>query len=103
MPNPEYSEVHIWVAAATITLDPRQAKRAVLRHSIRLPAQRRIDILEIYCGQCRRPWDDVADEPCEAAISNAHLHGGPIGERRKRKHNHRCDLLGCDTAVAVAG
>lgn len=96
MPSAEYSEHHVWVAAATIRLDPRQAKRAVLRHSIRLPEGRKIDVLEIYCEQCRRTWDDVVDEPCEAAKSNAHLHGGPIGTRRKRKHDHDCELLGCN-------
>lgn len=251
MPPPEFSKNHVWVAAATVQLDTRQAKRAILRHSIRLPERRRIDVLEVYCleadtefitrdgiktlgecantvqtvltrpfkefkrprrsegrwvdarigefgrqpllrvhlargderktiratpnhrwiaslngngtllpprwyltrdlapgmvlaalaprgmiplrwhvtgvedkgefepvycatvpstgtftlaghiwvgncEQCRRPWDDVYGEPCIAAETNEHLRGGPIGVRAKRKHDHRCDLLGCD-------
>jgi hypothetical protein len=97
MPPPEFSKNHVWVAAATVQLDTRQAKRAILRQSVRLPAQRRIDVLEVYCEQCRRPWDDVYGEPCIAAETNEHLRGGPIGVRAKRKHDlHRCDLLGCD-------
>jgi DNA primase len=49
------------------------------------------------CSQCRRTWDDVADEPCIAATSNEHLRGGPIGERKKRAHHrHNCELLGCE-------
>lgn len=93
---PEFSEQHVWVAAATVELDVRQARRAVLRHSVRIPKEYRITVLDVYCAQCRRTWDDVADEVCVAAASNEHLRGGPIGERKKRKHNHRCDLLGCE-------
>lgn len=100
---PEYAEHHVWIAAATVGLDARQARRAVLRHSVRIPRELKIDVLEVYCSQCRRPWDDVADELCEAAESNGHLRGGPIGERRKRKHNHpdhNCTAFGCDPPQA---
>lgn len=86
---------HRWVAAATVPLDDAQAKRAVLRHSVWTNGQTRFDVLETYCSQCRRPFDDVADEPCVAATSTEHLRGGPIGTRRKRKHNHNCAILGC--------
>jgi len=116
MPMPEYSRTHTWVGAATVKLNDRQALRAVLRHSVRYPRDYsapsglRLDILEVYCSQCRRPWDDVADELCEAADSNEHLRGGPIGERKKRKHRHDCAALGCERrdddegeAVAAAG
>lgn len=95
MPMPEYSKTHVWVGAATVRLDDRQALRGVLRHSVRYPKDLKIDILEVYCDQCRRPWDDVADELCEAAKSNEHLRGGPIGTRKKRKHDHNCEALGC--------
>lgn len=109
MPMPDYSKTHVWVGAATVGLDERQAKRAVLRHSVRIPRELKINVLEVYCAQCRRPWDDVADELCEAAVNNEHLRGGPIGERKKRRHDHRCDLLGCpmpdegDDQVGAAG
>lgn len=86
---------HLWMGAATVTLNLPQARRAVLRGSIRIPGATRVDILETYCGLCRRPYDDVAGEPCIAASSTEHLHGGPIGTRKKRKHNHDCELCGC--------
>lgn len=93
---------HVWVAAATVELDMRQAKRAVLRHSVRIPKELRIDVLEVYCRECRRPWDDVAGEPCVAPVNNEHLRGGPIGERKKRAHHrHNCELLGCVLPAAT--
>src|SRR5262245_50886601 len=98
---PDYSEAHVWVAAATVPLDLRQAKRAVLRHNVHLPDKTVVNVLEVYGEQCRRPWDDVADEACQAALSNEHLRGGPIGERKKRAHHrHNCELLGCDPGDA---
>jgi hypothetical protein len=92
----DYSYEHDWVGAATFDLDTVQARRAVLRHSVRLPKNDKVSILEVYCQACRRPWEDVVDEPCSALENNEHLRGGPIGERKKRKHHHNCELLGCD-------
>ncbi len=95
------------MAAATVGLSLKQARHALLRHSVRLPKQIRIDVLDIYCDQCRRTFDDVCDEPCIAATTAEHLRGGPIGERKKRAHHkHNCELLGCDPSggsVADAG
>ncbi|MEU8272589.1 hypothetical protein AB0B89_36250, partial [Sphaerisporangium sp. NPDC049002] len=59
------------------------------------PKEVRIDVIETYCEQCRRPYDDVVGEPCIAADTTVHLRGGPIGERKKRIHRHNCELLGC--------
>jgi hypothetical protein len=87
---------HLWMGAAAVTLTLSQARRAVLRGSIRIAVAARVDILETYCGLCRRPYDDVAGDPCVAASSTEHLHGGPIGTRKKRLHNHDCDLAGCN-------
>ena len=96
MPMPDFNPDHVWLIACTFPVTERQARRGVFRQSIRLPKDVRVRVEEAYCAQCRRPYDDVAGEPCEAAASNKHLIGGPIGERKKRRHNHRCDLLGCD-------
>lgn len=95
MPMPEYSENHVWVVANIHEVTPKQAYRAYLRHSIRVQ-DARLDVLETYCKQCRRPWEDVADQPCEAASGNEHLRGGPIRERKKRKHRHDCGAFGCE-------
>jgi hypothetical protein len=93
---------HVWVGAATVQLNLKQAKHAVLRGSIRIPEAAQIVVLEIYCLHCRRPYEDVVDEPCIHATFREHLHGGPIGTRRKRRHDfHRCDLLGCDIDATV--
>ncbi|MEW9530784.1 hypothetical protein [Microbispora sp. NPDC049125] len=102
MPVADYSEDHVWDFAAIVRGTERQARRAVLRHSIRVPKETKIEVLEVYCTQCRRPYEDVVGEPCVAAESNEHLRGGPIGERKKRTHNHNCELLGCDQGPEVA-
>lgn len=104
---------HSWVGAATVELSGKQAAHADLRGSIRVPTETRVDVLEVYCGRCRRPYDDVADEPCiVAAGSREHLIGGPIAERQKRTHTHDCSIWGCAgggipqstlTATAAAG
>ncbi|MEQ7008325.1 hypothetical protein ABN028_19310 [Actinopolymorpha sp. B17G11] len=76
---------HDWIVAAEVRVDRKVAKHANLRGSFRTNEGQRIDALETYCRACKRPWDDVADEPCSALINNEHLRGGPIGERAKRK------------------
>lgn len=77
---------HDWIGAATIKLDPKTAKHADFRGSFRTKETNvRIDVLEVYCSGCRRPYEDVADEACEAKINNEHLIGGNPGERKKRK------------------
>lgn len=48
------------------------------------------------CEQCRRPWDDVADDLCVAAKDNKHLRGGTIERRKRAHHKHNCDALGCE-------
>lgn len=95
MPMPEYSEDHVWVIAAIYEVTEVQARRAVLRHSVRVPKDDKLDVLETYCKQCRRTWEDVVGEKCVAAESNEHLRGGPIGTRMKRKHGHDCQAVGC--------
>ncbi|MBA3907284.1 MAG: hypothetical protein H0X35_11465 [Pseudonocardiales bacterium] len=100
MPQRITTTTHQWVAAACIPVDPKAAKRAVDRQSVRaymLDQDLKIPILDVYCENCRRPWEDVADiKRCEAAESNEHLRGGPIGERTKRRHSyHNCFDEGC--------
>ena len=75
---------HTWIAAATVKLSDKTAKRANLRGSFRTIADEKIDCLEVYCSGCRRPYDDVADRECEAKIDNTHLIGGDPGVRKKR-------------------
>lgn len=95
MPTPDFTVEHKWMSAAMIPVTERQARRAYLRHAIRLLKDMRVPILETYCEQCRRTYQDVRGEPCIAAETSEHLRGGPIGVRAKRKHNHNCALLGC--------
>ena len=76
---------HRWVVNAQVEVDAATAKYADFRGSFRAKEQTRIDALDVMCGECRRHFEDVADEPCAAKINNEHLRGGPIGERRKRK------------------
>jgi hypothetical protein len=99
LPQRITTETHTWVVAACIPVDQKTAKRAVDRQSLRanmLSSELKIEALDVYCSECRRPMDDVGDLPCEAYESNEHLRGGPIGERAKRKHRyHDCDELDC--------
>lgn len=84
---------HNWIGAATVALDDKTAKHAELRGSYRTKIHERVDILEVYCKGCRRPYDDVADEPCAAKVDNTHLIGGNPGERKKRKIVERDDRI----------
>lgn len=67
-----------------MVLDDTEARTAVNRQKVTLTGDVRIDVLEVYCGECRRPYEDVALTTCESAESNEHLRGGPIGVRAKR-------------------
>lgn len=80
---------HEWVAAANVPLDIKAARRADQRGSIRLPEETKITVLEVSCNACRRPYEDVVGEPCEALVDNTHLRGGPIGERKKRVNHYQ--------------
>lgn len=80
------TEQHTWVGATNVNLNPNQARYAQWRGYVDIPVAERVDVLEVYCGACRRPYEDVSGEPCVAAESNEHLRGGPIGERKKRKN-----------------
>lgn len=94
-PETERGLSHDWIGAATVKLTLAEAKRADLRGSFRAAPRaeepngpilnRRIDVLEVYCADCKRIFEEVRDEPCSAKINNEHLRGGPIGERAKRK------------------
>lgn len=104
MPEPKISPSHEWVAATHVTVDDRQAKRGMQRGSLHLKTSTKIEILDVYCVQCRRPYDQVADQECIAASTREHLIGGPEGgARAPRKHRyHDCAEVGCDTAEQVA-
>jgi len=83
--EPKQDLSHDWIVAAEIHIDPRTAKRAFLRHSYIIPKGKRIHALEVYCKNCRRPYDDVADKVCSAKVNNEHLIGGDQSVRAKRK------------------
>lgn len=76
---------HTWIVNAQVEVDYKTAKYADFRGSFRAKTETRINALDVMCGDCRRHFEDVADEPCSAKINNEHLRGGPIGERQKRK------------------
>lgn len=50
------------------------------RHSRHI-AGTRVDALEVYCRNCRRPCEDVAEADYEALIDNPHLIGGDQSQR----------------------
>jgi hypothetical protein len=95
---------HQWVIAATIDVAEQIARKGVQRGVVRIPADTKVDVMETYCAMCRKTYEDVADQPCSAAvIGTEHLRGGPIGVRAKRKHpQHDCLAAGCEHAVSTA-
>lgn len=83
--NAESSAQHDFVIAATIGVTEQLARKGHQRGVVRLPATTRVDVMEAYCANCRKTYEDVADQPCSVAvIGNEHLRGGPIGVRAKR-------------------
>lgn len=101
MPKP-YTATHDWVAATNVDVPPGRARMAFTRGTMRVAVDTKVEVLDVYCRQCRRPFDAVEGQPCAAADNRDHLIGGPTGERKKRKHNHDCTLLGCDVGPAAA-
>ncbi|MFD4933400.1 hypothetical protein [Streptomyces virginiae] len=81
----EQSLAHVWIIAAEIKVEERVAKLADFRGSFTTVEGTRIDALEVYCRNCRRPYEDVADIDCEAQVDNRHLIGGDQSQRAKRK------------------
>ncbi|MEU1592790.1 hypothetical protein ABZ468_07990 [Streptomyces sp. NPDC005708] len=82
-PAPDLS--HTWVVAAEVEVTPKIAKIADHRGSFKAVEGQRVDALEVYCKGCRRPYDEVTGEDCEAKIDNRHLIGGDQSTRAKRK------------------
>ncbi|MFE3601289.1 hypothetical protein [Streptomyces sp. NPDC059142] len=76
---------HVWIIAAEIKVEDRIAKVADFRGSFTTEVGTRVDALEVYCRNCRRPYEDVAENDCEALLDNRHLIGGDRATRAKRK------------------
>lgn len=97
-PNPQtappVSLGHTWVAAATIPLDERTARRANKYQSYVTPEGERVrvHVLDVYCSGCRQAMEDVLEddprlkEPCAAKTreGKVHLIGGDQAHRAKR-------------------
>uniref|UniRef100_UPI003F495E6A hypothetical protein n=1 Tax=Streptomyces sp. CA-141956 TaxID=3240051 RepID=UPI003F495E6A len=80
----ESSFAHVWIVAAEIKVEDRIAKIADFRGSFTAVRDTRVDALEVYCRNCRRPYESVASVDCEALIDNRHLIGGDQGVHAKR-------------------
>ncbi|MFJ5143035.1 hypothetical protein [Streptomyces sp. NPDC088707] len=80
----ETSLAHVWIVAAEIKVEERLAKLADFRGSFTTAADTRVDALEVYCRNCRRPYESVAGADCEAQVDNRHLIGGDQSVRAKR-------------------
>jgi hypothetical protein len=72
------------VVAATVVLPDKLAGQAHRRGTVRVPEATKIEVMDTYCCQCMRSYDDVIETPCIAATDRDHLIGGPTGERKKR-------------------
>jgi hypothetical protein len=76
---------HQWVVAAEIPVDESVARIADFRGSFKTKVEQRIDALDTYCRNWRRPFTDVSGYDCEALVDNRHLIGGDQSVRAKRK------------------
>jgi hypothetical protein len=59
---------HRWVGAALVELglgaNDRRAEHAARTGRHVVTPGTRIDVLEVYCADCRAPYTKSADEPC---------------------------------------
>ncbi|MFC4508475.1 MULTISPECIES: hypothetical protein [Streptomyces] len=76
---------HTWVVAAEIVVEEAVARVANFRGSFKTKVEQRIDALDTYCKNCRRPFADVSAFDCDALVDNRHLIGGDQSVRAKRK------------------
>jgi hypothetical protein len=72
------------VVAAELPVSAAVAKYADFRGSFVTKTAQQVTALEVYCKDCRRPYEDVADQACSAKIDNRHLIGGDQRVRSKR-------------------
>lgn len=88
---------HNWVIATAVEVPENIARRGVQRGVVRLSGPITFDVMDTYCGTCRQAYIDVADQPCKGNVI-----GGPVGERKKRRHDHNCAAAGCEPIAKVA-
>ncbi|MFB7126172.1 hypothetical protein DR950_33515 [Kitasatospora xanthocidica] len=84
------TDLHEWVIAAYVPVDTQGAAYARRRGVYRVPATTKIRSADVICIRCRRPYDEVCEDPCAGA--DQMLHGGPIGTRKRRpapEHRHQ--------------
>jgi hypothetical protein len=93
MPAAGYHTEHRWVGAATIDVPDRVARQTFRRGTLTVVEQTTVNVLEVYCGTCRKPFEDAVGTPCHVRPD---LHGGPIGERKKRGGVKLPDILRCN-------
>ena len=75
-------EQHQWVAATNIPVTIPQAEETLRRGWTKFSMRdEKIEVLEVSCAVCRRPYADSKDENC---VIGVHLRGGPIGTRKRR-------------------
>ncbi|MGW9438639.1 hypothetical protein [Streptomyces sp. NPDC055607] len=82
--GPDTSLAPVWIVAAEIKVEGRIAKVADFRGSFTAMKDTRVDALEAYCRNCRRPYESVAADDCEALTDHRHLIGNDRAVRAKR-------------------
>ncbi|TWV34897.1 hypothetical protein FRZ03_27765 [Streptomyces misionensis] len=75
---------HKWVVAE-IQVDETVARIADFRGSFKTRVEQRINALDTYCKNCRRPFADVSSYDCQALLDNRHLIGEGQSVRAKHK------------------
>lgn len=67
--------LHRWVVATTIDVEPHKAEEAHVRERLTLSGKVVVDVLEVYCDHCRKPYEpELREEPCQLGPQHS---GGP--------------------------
>lgn len=68
------STPHEWVGAGLLLLDTKRAEQATRSGKVTIVSRVSVDILDVYCRKCRRPYQSAKDEKC--VLGSQHI-GGP--------------------------
>jgi hypothetical protein len=82
-PRLEIWDEHLLAGGGEIPLSPAEAREALRRGSVKVTADVRAKVFDVYCSRCRRPFTDVVGTAC--IVEPEILNGGPIATRAKRR------------------
>lgn len=94
----DHPQSHRWVVNAAIPVSSTVARNADFRGTFRASMELKIDVLDVLCSACGKPFGDVAGEPCGASQDRSsgmkdHLLSGRPHERARRTTSRESDKV----------